>query len=188
VRWYPEFGGFVACVLRRSLHLPRIRLKHEKKAFRNLNPRLRVAASKAGSNKTKQESQTMNDYKPSSRPAAFGVFAVALTALTIGLAVVLPAKMDAGNHAVHTVVAPQPASVPAADPDSGPIRIDVIARRDSTWMPVRTHLTSPKSKAQGSGRAGTHAVAAPEPLSGADARLQPALCPYLISGTVAATS
>jgi len=25
-RWSPEFGGFVACVLRRSLHLPRIRL------------------------------------------------------------------------------------------------------------------------------------------------------------------
>ena len=50
------------------------------------------------------------------------------------------------------------------------------------------YLAAPKSKAQGSGRAGTHAVAAPEPLSGTDAKLQPALCPYLISGTVAATS
>ncbi len=129
----------------------------------------------------------MNDYKPSSRPAAFGAFAVALTALTIGLAVVLPAKMDAGSHAVLTVAAPQPASAPAAEPDSGPIRIEVIARRDATWMPVRTQLTPPKSKAQAA-RAGTHAVAAPEPLSGTDAGLQPALCPYLISGTVAATS
>ena len=119
----------------------------------------------------------MNDYKPSSRPAAFGAFAVALTALTIGLAVVLPAKMDAGSHAVHTVAAPQPASAPAAEPDSGPIRIEVIARRDATWMPVRTQLTAPKSKAPGVRRAGTHAVAAPEPLSGTDARLQPALCP-----------
>jgi len=96
--------------------------------------------------------------------------------------------MGAGSHAVHTMAAPQPASAPAAEPDSGPIRIEVIARRDATWMPVRTQLTSPKSKAQGSGRAATHAVAAPEPLSGADAGLQPALCPYLISGTVAATS
>ena len=130
----------------------------------------------------------MNDYKPSSRPAAFGAFAVALTALTIGIAVVLPAKMDAGSRAVHTVAAPQPVSAPAADLDSGPIRIEVIARRDATWMPVRTQLTSPKSKSQVSGRAGTHAVAAPEPLSGADAGLQPALCPYLISGTLAATS
>ena len=130
----------------------------------------------------------MNDYKPSSRPAAFGAFAVALTALTIGLAVVLPAKMGAGSHAVHTMAAPQPASAPAADPDSGPIQIEVIARRDSNWMPVHTQLTSSKSKAQGSGRLGARAVAAPEPLSRADARLQPALCPYLISGTVAATS
>jgi hypothetical protein len=130
----------------------------------------------------------MNDYKPSSRPAAFGAFAVALTAVTIGLAVVLPAKMDAGKHAVRTANAPQPASAPAADPDSGPIRIEVIARRDSTWMPVHTQLTAPKSKAQGSGRLGAHAVAAPEPMSRADAGLQPALCPYLISGTVAATS
>jgi hypothetical protein len=86
------------------------------------------------------------------------------------------------------VAASQSASTPAADTDSGPIRIEVIARRDSTWMPVRAQLTSPKSKAQGSGRAGAHAVAAPEPVSGADAGLQPALCPYLISGTVAATS
>jgi hypothetical protein len=130
----------------------------------------------------------MNDYKPSSRPAAFGAVAVALTAMTVGLAVVLPAKMDAGNHEVRTVSSPQPVSAPAADLDSGPIRIDVIARRDSTWMQVHTHLTAPKSKAQGSGRLGAHAVAAPEPLSHVDAGLQPAICPYLTKGTVAATS
>ena len=130
----------------------------------------------------------MNEYKPSSRPAAFGAFAVALTALTIGLAVVLPAKMDAGNHEVRTVSAPQSVSPPAADLDSGPLRIDVIARRDSGWIPVHTQLTAPKSKAQGSGRLGAHAIATPEPLSHADAAVQPAICPYLISGTVAATS
>lgn len=130
----------------------------------------------------------MNDFKPSSRPAAFGAFAVALTAMTIGLAVVLPAKMDAGKHEIRTVAALQPAGAPVADLDSGPIRIDVVARRDSTWMPVHTRLASPKSKTQASGRLGAHAVAAPEPLSHADAGLQPVRCPYLISGTVAATS
>jgi hypothetical protein len=130
----------------------------------------------------------MNEYKRSSRPAAFGVFAVALTAMTIGLAVVLPAKMAAGKHEVRTVAAPQSAGAPVADLDSGPIRIDVVARRDSSWMPMHTQLTAPKSRAQGSGRLGARAVAAPEPLSRADAGLQPALCPYLISGTAAATS
>jgi hypothetical protein len=130
----------------------------------------------------------MNEYKPSSRPAAFGAFAVALTAMTIGLAVVLPAKIDAGKHEVRTVAAAQPAGGPVADLDSGPFRIEVIARRDSSVMPVRTQLVAPKSRAQGSGRLGGHAVAAPEPLSHADAALQSAPCPYLIKGTVAATS
>jgi hypothetical protein len=130
----------------------------------------------------------MNDYKPLSRPAAFGAFAVALTAMSIGLAVVLPAKMGAGKHEVRTIAAPQSAGAPVADLDSGPIRIDVIARRDSGWMPVHTQLTTPKSRAQRSGRLGARAVAAPEPLSHADAGLQPAVCPYLTKGTVAATS
>jgi len=130
----------------------------------------------------------MNEYKPSSRPAAFGAVAVALTAMTIGLAVVLPAKMDAGSHAVRTVSAPELAVVPAAEPDAGPIRIEVIARRDSAWTPVHTNLTAPKSRTQGSGRLGAQTVAAPEPLSRADAGLQPAFCPYLTKGTVAATS
>ena len=130
----------------------------------------------------------MNEYKPSSRPAAFGAFAIALTAMTIGLAIVLPAKMDAGRHEIQTVAAPEPAGAPVADPDSGSIRIDVVARRDSAWGPVHTQLTAPKAKAQGSGRLGARAVAAPEPLSHADAGLQPAVCPYLSRGTVAATS
>ncbi|HEX3632782.1 MAG TPA: hypothetical protein VHZ01_09775 [Casimicrobiaceae bacterium] len=130
----------------------------------------------------------MNDYKPSSRPAAFGAVAVALTAMTIGLAVVLPAKIGTGNHEVRIVSAPEVAVVPAAEPDAGPIRIEVIARRDSPWTPVQTHFTAPKSRTQGSGRLGAHTVAAPEPLSRADAGLQPALCPYLSKGTVAATS
>ena len=130
----------------------------------------------------------MNDYKPFSRPAAFGAVAVALTAMTIGLAVVLPAKMDSGSHAVRTVAAPQPVAPPAADLDSGPMRIDVIADRDAAWMPVHTHLTAPKSRQQGSGRLDAHAVAAPERLGRADSGVQQALCPYLIKGTVAATS
>ena len=54
----------------------------------------------------------MNEYKPSSRPAAFGAFAVALTAMTIGLAVVLPAKIDAVKQEVRTAAAPQPATAP----------------------------------------------------------------------------
>lgn len=130
----------------------------------------------------------MNDYKPASRPAAFGALAVALTAMTIGLAVVLPAKMDAGSHEVRTVAAPPPASAPVADVDPAPIRIDVVAQRGTNWTPVHTHLIAPKSGQHGSGRLGAHAVAAPEHLGRADTGLQRAVCPYLTKGTVAATS
>src|SRR4029078_9104602 len=111
----------------------------------------------------------MNAYKPSSRPAAFGAFAVALTAMTIGLAVILPAKMDAGRHEIQTVAAPQPAGAPAGDPGAGSIRVDVVARRDSAWGPVHTQLTAPKAKAQGSGGLGARAVAAAAPVSQRDA-------------------
>ena len=130
----------------------------------------------------------MNEYKPSSRPAAFGALAVALTAMSIGLGVFRPAKIDPDKKEVRPAAPPQPAAAPVADLDSDPIRIEVVARRDSSWMPVHTQLTAPKSKAHGSGRLGGRAVAAPEPLSHADARLQPVLCPYLSKGTVAATS
>jgi hypothetical protein len=190
VHSHPQFGVFVACVLRPSAHLPRMRRKPANPAVRRfeiLNPRLRVAASKAGSNKTKQE-QIMNEYKPAYRPAAFGALAVALTAMTIGLAVVLPAKMDARSLEVRTVAAPPPASAPVADRDSGPIRIDVVAERGNSWTPVHTQLIATKSGHHGSGRIGAHAVAAPKHLGRADGGLQRAVCPYLTKGTVAATS
>jgi len=40
----------------------------------------------------------MNRYQTSTPRAAFSIAAAALTAMTIGLAVVLPAKMDAASH------------------------------------------------------------------------------------------
>lgn len=130
----------------------------------------------------------MNDYKPASRPAAFGAIAVALTAMTIGLAVVLPAKMDTRDRDVQTIAIPQPAGLPAADVDTAPIRIEVVAAREPSIMRVQSHLPVTKSSRQGSGHLGTRAVAAPEHLGGADAALQRAACPYLSKGTVAATS
>lgn len=129
----------------------------------------------------------MNEYKPASRPAAFGAVAVALTAMTVALAVVLPAKMDTGSRDVRAAAAPLPVSAPAADLDSGPIRIDVIASRNPSVVRVHTDLT-PRSKHPLSKSLGKRAVAGPDRLGGADAGYQRALCPYLIKGTVAATS
>lgn len=130
----------------------------------------------------------MNEYKPTSRPAAFGAVAVALTAMTVALAVVLPTKIDTGSNTVRTVVAPLPVSAPAADLDSRRIRVDVIASRNPSVAQVHTQLTAPRVKHPVSERLGTRAVAGPDRLGGADAGYQRALCPYLTKGTVAATS
>ena len=129
----------------------------------------------------------MNEYKPTSRPAAFGALAVTLTAVTIALAIVLPANMDSGSRVIREVIAP--ADVPgAADLGPGPIRIDVVAHRDGASMPAHTHATTWKGVARASGRSSTRAVAAPERLGDADDGLRKTDCPYLIRGTVAATS
>lgn len=130
----------------------------------------------------------MNEYKPTSRPAAFGVVAVALTAMTVALAVVLPAKIDTGGSSVRTVAAPLPVSAPAADVDSGRIRVDVIATRNPSVVQAHTQVTAPRAKHPVSERLGTRAVAGPDRLGGTDAGYQRALCPYLTKGTVAATS
>ena len=47
----------------------------------------------------------MNRYEPAMPRATFGLIAVAMTAITIGAMVVLPAKLDSVNAAQHTVVA-----------------------------------------------------------------------------------
>ncbi len=47
----------------------------------------------------------MNRYEPSIPRAAFGIAAVAMTAITISLAVVVPAKIAPGDQEVGTLAA-----------------------------------------------------------------------------------
>ena len=47
----------------------------------------------------------MNRYEPSIPRAAFGIVAVAMTAITISLAVVVPAKVVPRDHEVGTLAA-----------------------------------------------------------------------------------
>lgn len=115
----------------------------------------------------------MNDYKPT-RPAALGAAAVAMTALTIGFAVVLPARVD--TTAQVRMIAPQTVSASATEAAAAPLRVEVIAVRDAAWSPADAVPTVPKRKAQGPGQAAKGAVAAPERVGyrGASA---PAPCP-----------
>lgn len=106
----------------------------------------------------------MNDYKPASRTAALGAAALALamTAITIGFAVVAPAKLDSGFrfHAL-ALEALQPSSVQAAPLAAAPMRIEVVAVRYGALAPAQAHTSAPKRK-HGSGSGARKAIAAPE--------------------------
>jgi hypothetical protein len=74
----------------------------------------------------------MNRYPSSTPRTAFGITAIALTALTIGLAVVVPARMSPGYPAVGTVLAAQAVAPAATEVAIIPGRITVIGVREST--------------------------------------------------------
>jgi hypothetical protein len=74
----------------------------------------------------------MNRYPSSTPRAAFGIIAIAMTALTVGLAVVVPAKMSPGYPAVGAVLAAQAVAPAATEVAIVPGRITVIGVREST--------------------------------------------------------
>ena len=72
----------------------------------------------------------MNRYQTSTPRTAFGIAAAALTAMTIGLAVVLPAQMDAGSAANRTVAAVRTVTPAVTEVSIIPARIDVQGVRE----------------------------------------------------------
>lgn len=90
----------------------------------------------------------MNRYQISSPRKAIAIAAVALTAMTIGLAVIVPAKVRSDPRevrAVAAITATSPAPVEAARDH---LRIDVIGTRDPELATqVRTVL--PKRRQDG---------------------------------------
>ena len=74
----------------------------------------------------------MNRYKTSTPRAAFGLAAIAMTALTLGLTVVLPARTDMGAHDAPVLATSKAtlSDVEAVDLPTRVERIDVIAVRE----------------------------------------------------------
>jgi hypothetical protein len=66
----------------------------------------------------------MNRYQPTMPRAAIGLFATAMTAFTIALAVVVPANMDVSAQQERMLARPNGASAPAAQI----VRDDATAR------------------------------------------------------------
>ncbi len=76
----------------------------------------------------------MNRYENSSPRAAFGIAAVAMTVITVGMLVIVPATIDSGRDELRTLATP---AVPAlADVAISPAHVDVIAVRGPSLASV----------------------------------------------------
>jgi hypothetical protein len=76
----------------------------------------------------------MNRYETSTPRAAFALAAAALTAMTLGLSVIVPAHIDAPKPV-------EPTTIVVSDAPTRVARIDVIAVREPkvASVPVRAH-------------------------------------------------
>jgi hypothetical protein len=91
----------------------------------------------------------VNRYEPSSPRAAFGVAAVVMTAITIGVSVVIPAQMDSDSReppvlAALTVTAPASTGVV-----TGSESIDVVAVHESGSPTVPCPSSKPSRQPEG---------------------------------------
>jgi hypothetical protein len=89
----------------------------------------------------------MSYYETSVRRAAFALAAAVMTAITIGVAVVMPARMDSGPDARWAASAVTPAG--SIDGVSASARIDVVAVRESASSMVPCTSSSPNRRPEG---------------------------------------
>ena len=88
----------------------------------------------------------MNRYQPLIPRVAFGIAAVAMTAITIGVSVVMPAKMNSDNPEPRMLEA-LTVTAPASTGDvTGSESIDVVAVHEAGLSAVPCTSTQPNRK------------------------------------------
>ena len=80
----------------------------------------------------------MNRYQTSTPRASFAIAAITLTALTLSVSIIAPARLDAA----------QKMTAPAATEVVDVGRMDVIAVREPALIPVHVHRAPAKQKQQ----------------------------------------
>ena len=73
----------------------------------------------------------MNRYEPSVPRVAFGIAAVAMTAITIGMSVIMTAKMDSDRREPHMLAASKVTTPASTDVAAGSASINVAAEYES---------------------------------------------------------
>jgi hypothetical protein len=87
------------------------------------------AASKGQSSKQAKR-KNMNDYQISSPRKVFAIAAVAMTAITIALSVVGPAKMGSETRALRTLTTSKAVTPAPAEVAASPLQVDVVGVRE----------------------------------------------------------
>jgi hypothetical protein len=91
----------------------------------------------------------MNRFPPRTPRAAFGLAAIALTALTFGLAVVAPARLDSANTDARPPVTVADMKDAASEAAVIPYRIEVVGVRDPNLASSRSPAGDTRCAPQG---------------------------------------
>ena len=90
----------------------------------------------------------MNDYQISSPRKVFAITAVAMTAITIGLSVVVPAKMHGDARDPQMLMASKAMTPGPAEVIASPLHIYVVGVREPELVSVHGRSAPAKRKAE----------------------------------------
>ncbi len=88
------------------------------------------------------------NYENSTPRATAGVMAIAMTAMTIGLSIVLPAKIDSGRREASLQAASHAVTPVSDEVTANRMRVDVIGVREPSVVSVRAVVVPVKRKQQ----------------------------------------
>ena len=88
----------------------------------------------------------MNHYQISSPRKVFAIAAVAMTAITIGLSVVVPAQIQSGARDPRTLTASKAMTPAPAEVVASPLRVEVVGVREPELISVQVRSAPPKRK------------------------------------------
>jgi hypothetical protein len=95
------------------------------------------------------EEMTMNRYQTSIPRVAFGIAAVAMTAITIGVSVVMPARMGSDSPEPRMLEALTVTAPTSTGDVTGSESIDVVAVHEAGLSAVPCTLSHPDRKPEG---------------------------------------
>jgi hypothetical protein len=88
----------------------------------------------------------VNHYQISSPRKVFAMAAVAMTAITIGLSVVVPANVNGDARGPRLLTASKAMTAAPAEVIAGPMHIDVVGIREPELVAVHGRSAPPKRK------------------------------------------